>query len=49
MDGMSELLFGRVDGALEATVVAMSLAGTLLMCVALAFLARRHELGWWFV
>lgn len=46
---MSELLFGRVDGVLEATVMALSLLGILLMCVALAFLARRHELGWWLV
>lgn len=47
MDSLSDLLFGRVDGALEAAVVALALAGTLMMCVALALLARRHELGWW--
>lgn len=49
MDGMSELLFGRMVGPFEPVVVAMSVVGTLAMCGALVFLARRRELGWWLV
>ncbi|MGO2540627.1 MAG: hypothetical protein ACTH8J_05730 [Specibacter sp.] len=47
MDGMGELLFGRVDGGLGVAVVALRIAGVLLMCAALVLLGRRHELGWW--
>ncbi|MDO5754293.1 hypothetical protein [Arthrobacter sp.] len=46
---MSELLFGRMTGPFDTVIVAMSVVGTLAMCGALAFLARRHELGWWLV
>ena len=49
MDGMSELLFGHMNGPFDAVVVAMSVVATLAMCGALVFLARRHELGWWLV
>lgn len=47
MDGMGDLLFGRVDGGLDMVVVALRIAGVLLMCAALVLLGRRHELGWW--
>ena len=47
MDGMSELLFGRISGPLEAAVTVFSLVGVLTLCVGLALLARRHEAGWW--
>ena len=49
MDGMSELLFGRISGPLEAAVTVFSLVGVLTLCVGLALLARRHEAGWWLV
>ncbi|MFC8302916.1 hypothetical protein ACFUCV_04430 [Specibacter sp. NPDC057265] len=46
---MLELLFGSINGFADAAAVSLSLAGTLVLCVALLLLGRRSEVGWWLV
>lgn len=47
MDGMSDLLFGRLDGGFSVVVVVARLLATAMVCAALVLLARRNQVGWW--
>ncbi len=47
MDGFGDLLFGPIFSAPQAVSLAFRIVGVVIMCTALVFLARRHEVGWW--
>lgn len=47
MYGIGELLFGRMAGPLDVAAVALTVLTALLLCAALALLARRRDVGWW--
>ncbi|WP_104086376.1 nicotinamide mononucleotide transporter [Arthrobacter sp. GMC3] len=47
MNGLGEILFGPVGSSLSIVALGLKILGALIMCAALALLARRSELGWW--